>query len=289
MLNLLPFRVSRFPDGNVGRIEDLLDIGRQDSDRSQFVRYAKMTQTWLHWVQEGIVVESSEAALVDFEDFEYGIAKLNDLIPLQSVIPVEKESEQRILEALSVCLTPIVVDSFGRVCDHHVAYHAAKGLQAELARPGRVRASDYALVARAKNVRFEHPVLSLVSSVEPAEALKRLEQFGWKSDRSDYPFGFRIEFGGKKLFRSLEEMDWQVQIEQSFGIRKLDLNLKLGVERKESGEQYAEFQVETSASFSENNDFASFHLAPAGSVALDKRPKIGHIMWSSRSFSPSTT
>jgi hypothetical protein len=284
MLNLLPFRVSRFSGENCDRIQELFEIGRQDSDRSQFVRFAKMTQTWLQWVQDGTIVETEDEIKPEDDEFEYGIARLDDLSPSQSVIPAEKESAQRVLEALSVCLTPIVVDHRGLVLDQHVAYHASKGLQSELARPGRVRASDFALVARAKAPHFSNPKLQIISTVDPVLAMKQLEQLGFTEDRSDVPIYFSIEFGYKKLYGLLSNINWQTQIETVFGIRKLDLNLKPITSAEKSLEQFAIFQVETNDRISENNDFPSLYPAPAGSIALDKRPKIGHIMWSSRRF-----
>lgn len=288
MLNLLPMRVSKFSEAERNHLLTLIATSREDSDRSQFVRFAKMTQTWLNWVQEGIVVEDQTEQIIEDDDFTYGIALLDDLTPTQSVLPVEKEQAQRIIEALSVHLQPIVINSNGVVLDNHIQYHAAKGLQEEMARPGKVRPTDYAFVAAAKNPIQKETTLAIQSSVPPEQAFEKLKQTGQTFNRSDVPAKIHLTDKVQEWALNLESDGWLQQIEDAFKLRKLDLNL---IEVKTEGEgldHLASLKVTISPDFLNKSGFRLPNLAPAGSIRLDKLPKIGHIMWSSRSFRPRT-
>lgn len=146
MPEVRPFRPWKIVNPDVS-IADILEVERKSDDRSQFVRYARATATWAGWIRESYVQQDSESSTPMLGEFRFEVVPIDSLIATQTVRPKDREDRQRMLEATQVYFDPIVVDSDYRVIAHHELHAAAVGLQEELARTGKVRASDYCLVA----------------------------------------------------------------------------------------------------------------------------------------------
>lgn len=146
MLELRPFRVLEFL-GEPDELETLLAPERKPDDRSQFVRFARIAAQLAEWdrTQKTRRSVKQESPVVD--GFRYGVALLDELKATQNVVLAKYAEPQRLLEATQIYFAPIVVLENGSVVGSHAQFSAAKAFQAEMARPGKVRSSDFALVA----------------------------------------------------------------------------------------------------------------------------------------------
>jgi hypothetical protein len=239
MQSLLPFRAWKFKDGDSSPIELLKNPERKPDDRSPFVRYARSAALWAEWVREGLVIQDEEASIPVLEaggfSFRFGIVPIQTLSPLTSVLPSAKEHGQRLLEGIQLYTDPIVVVSKGdsyKVVGNHELFESARSYQADVARPGKVRASDYCLVALADEGYLDsiQPQPLIYNSKLANEVISaNLQSAGYKPEaRADDPTKIAITLeDGKILAKHMETGgQWKQDLAETIGVRTLDLSFK---------------------------------------------------------------
>lgn len=281
MIPLQPFRAWHLALSRRAEWVELLKSERNSNDRSQFVRFARIAATWMEWLKLGDLFQDEAESLPQIQVGQYtatvGVAMLDNLSATQSVLPKDKEESQRILESLHVFMEPIFVLPNGKVIGQHSLFAAAKGMQEDLNRPGKVRPSDFALVA----------VLPIESLTELEwQALEitgaRLDQFAPDSlPISSTDQGLKLEL---HVDGSTYLLDWSEktveELEKALMIRKLDVSTS----KMESDESEAWFQMK----FEQPNAFSGLpiekNLLPKDSFLFPVSYQIGDMMWSPRSF-----
>jgi hypothetical protein len=217
-----------------GDIEALRNPERNKDDRSPFVRYARSAAMWAEWVREGVAILDPESqnptAVVDGYAFRYGLIHLDSLVPLVSVPPSAKDHQQRLLEATQLYSEPILVCPIGdkyAVVGNHELYAAAKAYQDELARPGKVRASDTCLVAVCDPTYL--PTISATplyfASDKSIDSLREdIQSAGFAvSPRTDDPSENVVLVGDETFSCAFESgSQWTQRLGHALGVRSMD-------------------------------------------------------------------
>jgi len=271
----------------------MLEQDRINSDRSQFVRFARMTATWMQWGKEGVITQANEATnpsiVINNDEFKFGVCLLSELAGTESVVPATREEEQRTLEAMQVYFRPIIVTQGGQVIGNHDMFAAAKSMQSDLARPGKIRPSDYCLVAitNPSNVVLnEFAFTSTTTETSEIIAAQLLESGFSNQLPKNGETALEISWNDSKFFvLPAKCLHWKSVLEQVFKVRKLDINAN----PISSGESTKAFDVtikthlkEDFFSSVEHNE--SIELLP-GTIVIANTPQSGTIMWSPREFS----
>ena len=271
----------------------MLEQDRINTDRSQFVRFARMTATWMQWGKEGVITQANEATspsiVIQNDEFKFGVCLLSELASTESVVPATREEEQRTLEAMQVYFRPIVVTLGGQVIGNHDMFAAAKSMQSDLARPGKIRPSDYCLVAitnPSKVVLNEFSFSSTTTENRDIVTTQLLENGFSNQLPQNGETALEISWNDSNLFvLPAKCLHWKSVLEQVFKVRKLDINAN----PISSGESTKAFDVtikthlkEDFFSSVEHNE--SIELLP-GTIVIANTPQSGTIMWSPREFS----
>ena len=225
---------------------------------------------------------------VDGHNFRYGLIHLDSLFGTMSVPPSAKDHQQRLLEATQLYSEPILACPVGdrfAVVGNHELYAAAKAYQAELARPGKVRASDSCLVAVCdKNYLQEIAAVPLTfASDKPSDLLRDdLLATGFAvSPRTDDPTEIAIWLGDETFSCPLESgSQWTQRLGHALGVRSLDFG-SIDPEFAAKADQTKVTLVSPQLKESVLEIATEF---PYGSYQADIKPLPGANMWSLRDF-----
>lgn len=293
MQSLLPFRAWKFKDGDPSPIALLKNPERKSDDRSPFVRYARSAALWAEWAREGLVIQDEEATnpVLQMEgyDFQLGVVPIQALNPLTSVLPSAKEHGQRLLEGIQLYTDPIVVTEQGRsykVVGNHELFDSVRSYQNEVARPGKVKASDYCLVALVDQGYLDaiRPQPLIFNSKLTIEALAtNLQNAGYQPEgRADDPNGITITLeDGQILTKPLETGEqWKQDLAEIIGVKTLDLSFK------KAGDvvNIAGAKVVFSSPVDIQEILKIGTELPFGSVFANIVPPSGVAMWSLKDF-----
>jgi hypothetical protein len=254
---------------------------KQDDDRSQFVRFARASAQWKRWIADGTLVQEAETLQVSHQNWTYTICLLESLIPSQSSLPKRRDERQRLLEATQVYFEPILVqkDDSGRpvVIGNHDLYAAAKSFQDDMARPGKLRASDYALIAFSE-IPAEPKPTSLVY-VKTQNDLDGLLELGFKKGHHDS--GLVVSDHKQSwTFDGAWTADFRESLLRFLGLRTLDLNQVVDSNQRILGEN----QVQVTFPEWPNHRKRSSVESPQDSYLVANLPPSGAIMWSLTDF-----
>ncbi|HLO97789.1 MAG TPA: hypothetical protein VK171_04265 [Fimbriimonas sp.] len=299
MNRLLPFRPWRFAEAgslspalvNVADPEPFLEnsdsvlhlagFERKSDDRSPFVRYARGAATWNRWVQHGVVVQDAEPSLPVIEGFKYGLAPVSSLRSSTSIKPAVREHYQRILEGTQIYFEPIVVAADDlTVIGNTSLYHAAVEMYNDFARPGKVRASDYALVAIAPSGWEEQVSRNWIEV--PVKAVNH-EQLTALSPRTEDLCLAQVRIGTQTFFiDSKDDENWLAKLTGALGVSTLNLNLK--VTDAESVPSDGVAWILPPLPYAQT--LGTGEQFPFDSFSNNNVPDAGAILWNLRDFRP---
>lgn len=276
-----------------GDIEALRNPERNKDDRSPFVRYARSAAMWAHWVREGEAVLNPESQnpVVEVEGhrFQYGLMHLDSIVGLMSVPPSAKDHQQRLLEATQLYSEPIVVcpldeSRFVAVANHELL-SAAKAYQAELARPGKQRPSDFCLVAICDPgylATIERAPLHFASDKSIGSLEEELKAAGFAvSPRTDDPAKISVSLPGETMSMELESGGlWTQRLGHALGIRSTDFGSNEADFTLKAGQTKVTL-LSPELTLSVLNVGAEF---PYGAFRANIKPLPGANMWSLRDF-----
>jgi hypothetical protein len=287
-----PFRAWRFAAGSEGALQTLRDTvaeGKGD-DRSKFVRYARASAMWMSWVKEGIVVQNSEPEIYFENGWQYAVVPLSDLKTLQVSRPVDREHEQRMLEATQTYMDPIVAvaDDSGQLWVAHgfATFEAALGFQEDMTRPGKQRASDFCFVAIPNEpLRFVSNTVSIAISYA-GEKIENLLQMGFEK----VGMGTTTHDSTHVVIRLFDETlalksegigeSFQVELCAALGLKSLHLNQQVkGISAHASPKN-----ILLRMPGRDINGLKKFAPTFFGDFAVAKVPRSGDIMWNLRDF-----
>ncbi|MBS1703924.1 MAG: hypothetical protein JST12_19830 [Armatimonadetes bacterium] len=293
MPNLLSFRPWTLQDWNPEAISQLKNPERKPDDRSPFVRYARAAALWAEWTREGTVVQEHESSFPNVEmggiEFKFALTRIQSLRPLVSVPPSAKEHYQRLLEGTQVYIDPIIVVPFGdgyQVVGNHEVFEAAKAYQSDLARPGKIRSSDYCLVAIADEKLLDSVQvrkLTFDSKKTDEDIVNDLLRAKYVlSPRADAPDSIRVEIGDKILVKTPESGGaWKQTLAAAIGAKSLDISSK----PNDSGSNVSGKKIVLASPKMSRNVLEIGTEYPFGSVYTEIAPLSGVKMWSLRDFS----
>lgn len=296
MAPLLPFRPWRFAEAdsvapplvqindpepyleNANSVLHLAGFERKSDDRSPFVRYARGVATWQRWVQSDVVRQDEEAGTFEIDGFRYGLAPILSLRSSVSMKPAIREHYQRILEGTQVYFEPIVINENGSVIGNWELFEAAKEFSSDMHRAGKVRPSDYALVAVApagwESAMTRHwvEVNAKAPNLDPLSAL---------SPRTEDPRFPTINVDGKAYqIDNIAYPDWLAIVTGSLGVATPNLNLKVQdlTEKPAPGKAWLLPPAPTLETLGQPEQF------PFDSLSNSNVPKSGAILWNLRDF-----
>lgn len=293
MPSLLPFRPWKFKDGDPSQISQLTEPERKFDDRSPFVRYARSAALWAEWVREDIVSldpdQQMPVAMHDGFSFTFAVSPLSDLRATMSVPPAAKDHQQRLLESTQLYVEPIIVFPISNgdyaVVGNHELFAAAHAYQNEMARPGKLRPSDYCLVAVVEEQYLStiQPQQLNYSVDKPGEViLAELSNAGYAvSPRTDDLNEACVQVEGQNLIKTPEPGGhWKEELSQILGIRSLDFpSNTLTFAKEDTKTKVMLVSPQLTTGVLENGvEFAY------GSQGNSIRPLPGANMWSLRDF-----
>jgi hypothetical protein len=231
----MPYRPWNFKDGNASQITDLIEPERKLDDRSPFIRYARSAALWAEWVREDVVFLNPEpespSVMIEGHLLRLLVVLIDTITGTMSVPPAAKDHQQRLLESTQLYVEPIIVvalegESFFVVANHEL-HAAAVAYQKELARPNRVRPSDYCLVAvadRSYLTTIKVTPLTLVVSEAADTLVEKLQLSGYAvSPRTDDPTQLMLEINDQKFMKSSEfGKESLTELSEILGLRSLD-------------------------------------------------------------------
>lgn len=293
MSALIPFRPWKFADGDTSPISILIEPERKSDDRSPFVRYARSAALWAEWVRDGVVTQEPEPShpviCAHGYEFRLSVAPLDSLHPLMSVPPSAKEHRQRLLEGVQLYPDPIVVvarqDGSYTVVANHELFQAAKAYQIEMARPGKVRSSDYCLVA-VTDVSYLETLtsqpLTFTSHKSERDIQRDLLDSGYAlSPRADDPSKFKVLLGDLTFSKPIESGDhWKHRLAEAFGVKTLDMGSKAAT--PVSGNSGKKIVLMSPKVARDVQEIGTEY--PYGSIATQIVPPTGAMMWNLRDF-----
>lgn len=298
MNRLLPLRPWRFAEAeslapalvNITDSESLLEnpdsvlhlagFERKSDDRSPFVRYARGAATWSRWVLNGVVKQDEDASLPVVDGFTYGLAPVASLRSSTGIKPAIREHYQRILEGTQIYFEPIVVTEDLTVIGNTSLYHAALEMAQDFARPGKVRASDYALVAIAPLGWEQHVTRNWI---EVQTKNVDLDQLTALSPRTEDLCQAQVKIGEQTYcLDNTSQADWLAKLTGALGASTLNLNLKVvdATSTPSPGTAWVLPPCPTLQTLGTEEQF------PFDSFSNNNVPDAGAILWNLRDFRP---
>lgn len=221
--------------------------------------------------------------------FQLGIVPVSSIRATSSVLPSAREPVQRLLEGIQLYVDPIPVvrDSKGGflAIGNHELLAAAKEYQSDLARPGKVRSSDYCLVALAPSTildSIQSNPLSYTTSKASDEVARELLAVQYSnSPRTDDPWSIEVHVNSQIFSRSVQDDPfWKSKLEAALGIRTLDLSSSSSP--KSEMNSGTEIVLVTPKA---TQDVLEMGLEyPYGALSSTICPPSGAMMWSLRDF-----
>ena len=299
----------------------------QSDDRSKFVRYARSSALWAEWQRSGMVVRDDQKAfhILEVEGHRWlmGVMELGqesqNLRTLQVPPPAHREHKQRLLEATQMYYEPIVVvgnlssplksltdsgeclipaeealtfEEGFLVEENSDLADAAYAFQSDMARVGKIRPSDHALVAIDLADQVAEPsYLAFQKLPVDFESLpKLLNDIGFRqTTRQEVPNELQVFLPGSEVSFTYNHVGvesgpiWR-ELQRVLSLRSINLNLQ------------TRNLVEAEASMSDTTGIvirmpkipislmSPYVGSPLGSFAVAKVPSAGAIMWSLRDF-----
>jgi hypothetical protein len=266
-------------------IHELLLTERKSDDRSQFVRFARVAATWNQWVEAGYLVRDEETTQPEIGNWQFAVCPLSRIRATQTTLPAHKEERQRLLEGTQIYFDPICVQEIGNeyiVIGNHDVHAAAVGFQEDMARPGKIRASDFALIAINSEPSLSPNTLVYRVNRDLQEIMRDLQAIGFETSNPDSAGKMFQVFLPDFALASNIELDhafWQ-SLKSVLGLRTLDLNLISGSEAPKLQSNEVAIRLPAPS----HNPSIYMAQSPQDSFSLANVPQTGAIMWSLRDF-----